>query len=441
MEGRSTVMYSGNTRDSVTGLRVREVFIPLAVELTKSAPGPWCCLAIDIQHFNIFKSWFGYETGGYLLSKIGQYLQNVEHDNAAVAAYFGQDNFALMLRHDTGRIEKIYHDIKEIVESYSKMIGFLPAFGLYLLEDAAQPGLDTYDKAKLAAEEAKKNYTDRIRYYDLQEYNRARENYGLLTAFQEARANNEITFFVQPQCNISTGKIVGIEALARWIKSDGTVISPDVFVPFLESGGFITELDKCVWENVCRWLRSLIDRNISPLPVSVNVSQVDILSMDVAAYLYALTERHNIPTRLLKVEVTESAYAANFDAINRTVSDLKKKGFSVFLDDFGTGYSSLNMLDKINVDLLKLDMAFMRKENSLSKKGISIVESIVSMTKALELPVLGGGRSPELTAAANAYQVFLLTFAKGETDEKGLKKLLDEADERLNVAFEKAERQ
>ncbi|MCQ2560840.1 MAG: EAL domain-containing protein [Clostridia bacterium] len=391
MEGRSATMHSHDSRNPLTGLRVRETFTPMAINLAKSESGRWCCLAIDIQHFKIFNSWFGHEKGDYLLCRIGAYLLNIEKTEKAIASYFGHDNFALILRHNEKQIEKIYNDIREIVNSFSKMVGFLPAVGVYLLEDGTLPGLDIYDKARLAVEEAKKSYTERIKYFDSQTYIRTRANYELLTDFQNALENNEINFFVQPQCSISTGKILGAEALARWIKKDGTVISPGVFVPLLESSGFITELDKHIWKCVCRWLRSLIDRNISPLPVSVNISQADLLSMDVSAYLYALTEGYNIPPRLLKVEITESAYAENFDIISQTVSELRKRGFSVLLDDFGSGYSSLNMLDKINANVLKLDMGFMKKDSSLSKKGVSIVESILGMTKALEVPIIVEG--------------------------------------------------
>ncbi len=388
LEGRVSIMYWGGTRNQVTGLRVREMFIPAAMELVKSEPGEWCCLAIDIQHFNIFNSWYGYEKGDYMLSRIGAYLLNLEKKEKAIAAYYGLDTFALVLRHDESLIKKIYSDIREIVFSYCNTVGFLPAFGICLFNEDEKQNLDIYDRARSAVEEAKKSYTDRIRYFDLHEYKRARENYEFLSDFQSAIKNGNIIFYVQPQCRISTGKIVGAEALVRWRKKDGTVASPGAFVPFLESSGFITELDKCVWEGVCRWLRSLIDRNIMPVPVSVNVSQVDLQSMDIAAYLYALTERYHIPTRLLKIEITESAYAADFERITGTIEELKKRGFSVFLDDFGSGYSSLNMLDNVNVDLIKLDMVFMRKESSLSKKGISIVESILGMSKALELPVI-----------------------------------------------------
>ncbi len=396
LEGRSSTMYMNDSRHQVTGLRTRERFISAAAELTRSEPGPWCCLAIDIQHFKIFNSWYGYAKGDYLLSRIGSYLQNLEKTEKVIAAYVDRDaTFAVVLRHDEQRIQEIFQDLREVVFSYSNMVGFLPAFGICLLGEGEKPGMDVYDRARTAVEEAKKSYTNRIRYFDSKKYARARENYELLMEFQSALTSGEIHFCLQPQCRISTGKLVGVEALARWVKKDGTVISPGTFVPVLESCGFITELDKSIWDSVCGWLRSLIDRNITPIPVSINVSQVDLLSIDIAAYLYALTQRYHIPTRLLKVEITESAYAEDFDRITQTIADLQKRGFSVFLDDFGSGYSSLNMLDKINVDLIKLDMVFMRKENSLSKKGISIVESIMGMTKALELPVIVEGVETE----------------------------------------------
>ncbi len=389
--GKLTTNYTADTRNELTGLLVREMFVSSAVDLVRTSPGPWCCLAIDISHFKIFSSWFGKEKSNYVLARIGSVLRKMEQSGDCVAAYFGRDNFGVVLRNDRVIINSLYEQIKEIIHSYSNTIGFLPAFGVYLIEDRCQFDLDAYDKARIAVEEAKATYMERIRYFDSQVYQRKRAEYSLLAEFQEALKNEEIGFYVQPQCRISTGKIVGAEALARWRKPDGTVIAPGAFVPYLEASGFITELDKCVWSEVCKWLRRLIDSGVTPVPISVNVSQIDLLSMDVAAYLYALTERYSIPSRLLKVEITESAYAENDTAISQAIKQLKEKGFMVFMDDFGSGYSSLNMLDKINVDVLKLDMMFMRKDTSLSRRGISIVESIVSMTKALNIPVIVEG--------------------------------------------------
>lgn len=373
----------------LTGLMVREAFVAAAQALSRTQPGPWCCVAIDIQHFKIFNAWFGYEKGDYLLSRIGSCLRQFQKDADAVAGYFGRDNFALFLRHEPEEIRQLHERIKDIINFYSNAIGFLPAFGICLMTGEA--GLDLYDRARLAVEDAKQSYTDRIRYFDAERFDRRRDEYQLMTEFMAALDSNEISFYIQPQCRTSTGRIVGGEALGRWIKPDGTMIPPGAFVPFLENNGLITELDKRIWESVCRWLRSLVQRGIEPLPISVNVSQVDLLAMDVASYLYGLTERFNVPQRLIKVEITESAYAANFDLVSRTITDLQKKGFLVMMDDFGSGYSSLNMLDQINADVLKLDMAFMRKGSHLSKKDISIVESIFSMARVMELPIVVEG--------------------------------------------------
>ncbi|MCQ2553224.1 MAG: GGDEF domain-containing phosphodiesterase [Clostridia bacterium] len=395
IEGKPSVMFNSESRNPITGLRLGDSFIVHTLGLVNSKKGPWCCIAIDIQHFKIFNAWFGLSRGEYLLGLVGSYLKNIETTEDAVAVYFGRDHFALFTRFDKARIQEMYDEIRSIVGSYGNMAGFLPAFGVCVLEDDTKPDLSTYDRAKIAAEEAKKTYANRVQYFDSKKYIRTRDNLELLMKFQDALKNDEIKFYIQPQCNLTTGKIMGCEALARWFAEDGSLLVPGFFIPMLEASGFITELDKKVWENVCKWLRSLMDRNIEPVPISVNVSQVDLLSMDIAAYMYALTERFNIPPKFLKIEITETAFADNFDSISKTIDDLKSRGFTVLLDDFGSGYSSLNMLDKINADVIKLEMDFMQKENSLSKKGISIVESIMSMARGLEVPVIVEGVATE----------------------------------------------
>ncbi len=308
-----------------------------------------------------------------------------------MAAYFGRDNFAVFLRHDQKKIEEIYTSIRRLIFSHANVAGFLPALGVYVLKEGEKPGLQIYDNAHLPLEDAKKNYTERVRYFDSTGYEKTRKNFEFLTDFQRAIREEEITFYLQPQCRVADGKIVGSEVLARWVRKDGTVMTPGSFIPFLEANGFITELDKHIWDQACQWIRSLMDRGLDPLPVSINVSQIDLLSMDVAEYLGSLTRQYSIAPEYIKVEITESAYAENYDTISAAVTALKKRGFTVYLDDFGAGYSSLNLLDKIHVDLIKLDMLFIKKDTRLDKKGISIVESIFGMSKMLGLPVIVEG--------------------------------------------------
>ena len=167
------------------------------------------------------------------------------------------------------------------------------------------------------------------------------------------------------------------------------MVSPGIFVPVLEQYGFVTDLDQFVWEEVCAWQRRWIDAGHTPLPVSVNVSQIDIFTIDVPAYFNLLIWKYKLPVDVIKIEITESAYVGD-GAVVDTVKRLREKGFIVLMDDFGSGYSSLNMLRSLNVDIIKLDAQFLRM-NSDDQKGIHILESIVGMAKSMETPIIVEG--------------------------------------------------
>lgn len=167
--------------------------------------------------------------------------------------------------------------------------------------------------------------------------------------------------------------------------------SPGKFVPILERTGAIYLLDQQVWEKVCQWLRSWIDRGYRPVPISINISRIDIMSMDVPAYLMHLLEKYDLSAKYIKAEITESAYAEEDKTINDTVNQLRDAGFLVMMDDFGSGYSSLNMLKSIPVDVIKIDMRFLEIEESEEEKGISILESIVNMARLLGMPIIVEG--------------------------------------------------
>ncbi|WP_281654803.1 sensor domain-containing phosphodiesterase, partial [Eggerthella sinensis] len=136
------------------------------------------------------------------------------------------------------------------------------------------------------------------------------------------------------------------------------------------------------------WVRSLMDQGIRPVPVSVNVSRADIYLMDVSAELHALVERYGIDPSLIEVEITESAYSERPDRIVAAFDALAERGFTVLMDDFGSGYSSLNMLKDINVDVLKIDMRFLDRDDRRSK---DIMESVIRMARWLDLPVIAEG--------------------------------------------------
>ena len=377
-------------RDEKTGLLKEEAFYKQAESLIKHKDVDWCVLSGDIEHFKLFDEWYGRNTGDFLLAKIGSFLNDYCKNVSGVAGYFGQDDFALLIPFDQNQIEYIFDTIRQAIISFGQSLGFMPAFGVCQLEHAKSIK-DAYDKALIAQENAQHDIQKRIQYYDPKKYRDVDEELKILADFMQALKNDEITFYIQPQCRISTRQIVGGEALARWIKADGTIISPGIFVPILEKYSFITDLDKYIWDKVCHTLRSWIDRGLTPVPISINVSQVDIFRIDIAKHLKELVDKYNLDPSLLKIEITESTYAEKTSVVKELVDTLREMGFIILMDDFGSGYSSLNMLRDLKVDVVKLDALFLNISDENYEKGIHILESVVNMTKTISLPIVVEG--------------------------------------------------
>ena len=368
-------------------------FFALVEERLVPAPQDrWCLIAVDIKHFKLFKELNGQEKGERLLIRFAEILHDAAKEAGGLSCYRGQDDYALFYPFDTARIDRIFSDLCRAIDSLSGASGFFPTFGITLIdEEAGRSVLDLFNQAALTAEEIKDDLQHHIRIYDPKVHERHVEEFRLVTEFSEALRSGEITFFLQPQCRVANGGIVGAESLARWRRADGSYISPMVFVPVLEKYGVITDLDRYIWEQVCAWLRRVLDAGLSPVPVSVNVSRIDIFSMKVAEVLSGLIRQYGVPVDLLKVEITESAYVEDSDRVRNTISALRALGFQVLMDDFGSGYSSLNMLRSIDVDVIKLDAQFLHFIVGEEQKGINILESVINMTKSLSTPVIVEG--------------------------------------------------
>ena len=206
---------------------------------------------------------------------------------------------------------------------------------------------------------------------------------------KRALTNHEFVLHWQPQCNTRTERIVGLEALVRWQHPSRGIVMPGAFIPVLERNNFIASLDLYVWEEACRHIRSWIDRGGVPIPVSVNISRADLYAIDVVEALEGLVSRYDLDHRLLELEITESAYAED-EKMADAVARLKGLGFTILMDDFGSGYSSLNMLKDITVDILKIDMGFLARQDQ-SQRSESILEAIVSMARFMDLRIIAEG--------------------------------------------------
>ena len=378
------------SRNELTGLPNKRQFTKGANKLLKNQLERWCVIAVDIENFKLFNEWYGHNRGDLLMTQIGMRLRIVCEETGGVAGYFGQDDFCLMIPYFPERIDKLYSDIAALVSEHGSAMSFMPAFGVAIAEEDVKLR-DLLDRAFIAVRSAKESYHSRIRIYDKAMYTKTDKEYHILSDFFKAIKQNEFIFYLQPQCRSSNGKIVGAEALARWKKRDGTLVPPDSFIPVLEKHGLITDLDMYIWEEVCKWIGKCIENGLTPVPVSVNVSAIDILRSDITAIFEGLTRKYGISHELIKIEITESAYMSNPEQINTVVQGLRQKGFLVLMDDFGSGYSSLNMLKSLSLDIVKLDAQFLRTDKSDEAKSMHILESVANMTKTLELPVIVEG--------------------------------------------------
>ncbi len=383
-------IHSGETRSELTGLLTDENFFKRAKMLLHEHPMGWCALSMDLEHFKLFNEWYGRRHGDLLLAQIGARLAREEEQTGAIAGYFGQDDFSVLMPYDMDRINTLYTDIHEQIKGYGNSVGFMPAFGIAMADDVSCAVEELCDRASLAARFSKDNFQNRIRVFEPDMYQETERDYQLLSDFQKALKEHELFLMFQPQCKITSKRVVGAESLVRWRKADGSLVAPGVFVPVLERYGFVIDLDKYVWEEVCVWIKHWMDTGHTPLPISVNVSQIDIYSLDVPAFFGDLIKKYKLPASAIKIEITESA-CVDSDAVVDTVRRLRKKGFLVLMDDFGSGYSSLNMLRSLNVDILKLDAHFLRMNGEDRRKGLQIMESIVNLAKTMSVPIIVEG--------------------------------------------------
>lgn len=380
---------SHNT-DALTGLSCVNDFLRHANGYVMNHPNDQRCMVyIDLGHMRIFNDWYGKQEGDALLGEVGDVLRDLEAHGVGFAGHWGQDDFMVCMPFDKKQIDGLYYRILAIVSAHDDAIGFLPAFGVFPLERGADISLADCDKAKFALGKAKHELKDRIQYFDASEYQQNEMEHSLLSDFQRALNSGNVTFFLQPQCDIATGRIVGAEALARWRTDDGGYVSPAVFVPVLERNGFVSSLDRCIWKQVFKWIGGRLDAGEPVIPISINVSQVDIVSMDVAAVLDQFARLYRVPARYVKVEITESAFVSDCESVNRLACRVRSMGYAVYMDDFGSGRSSLSMLRDMNIDCVKLDGCFMSPESS--ERGSEIVRSAINLVKKIKLPMVVEG--------------------------------------------------
>ncbi|RDC40384.1 diguanylate cyclase [Eggerthella lenta] len=377
-------------RDQLTGLYNAATFYDKAEHLVADMPDiAYDAAYIDIEHFKIYNEWHGREAGDAILRAIASRIGEIARKHGGIAGYLGGDDFTLLLPHGLIDEKRVESELKKEPFDSEDTIGFQPAFGVCAIDSPDVSVVTACDHAMIAMNSVKGAYTKRIAWYEAEMTEEMETEAKILLEVKRALTNHEFVLHWQPQCNTRTERIAGLEALVRWQHPSRGIVMPGAFIPVLERNNFIASLDLYVWEEACRHIRSWIDRGGVPIPVSVNISRADLYAIDVVEALEGLVSRYDLDHRLLELEITESAYAED-EKMADAVARLKGLGFTILMDDFGSGYSSLNMLKDITVDILKIDMGFLARQDQ-SQRSESILEAIVSMARFMDLRIIAEG--------------------------------------------------
>ena len=377
-------------KDKLTGLYNREAFFEKVTNLIKDRPAGFYILScFDIDNFKLINDQFGAVEGDRILRQVGKAVKEDMELIGGVAGRISADNFAALFpadRQESGLLQR--KKARNLVLLEQQTVAF--SVGRYIVTDLSLPASALYDRAYIAKQSVKGRYDKHLAYFDEEMLERLVMNQQITGEMEAALRLGQFEVWFQPQYNHASGRLIGAEALTRWRHPAKGVVSPADFIPLFEQNGFVYELDRFVWREVCACLRRWLDDGRSPLPVSVNVSRYDLFRADFVQTISELVREFDLPVELLRLEITESAFSHSTDLVVRIVRQLLDLGFTIEIDDFGSGYSSLNTLKTVPAQVVKLDMRFLDGEDQ-DRRGGNILESIVRMTKWLGMTVLAEG--------------------------------------------------
>ena len=356
-------------------------------------------VVFNLNQFRMVNERYGREYADNILRRLGEQIKKTAREVGGVGSRQGIDTFLLYCPH-----REDYKDILDkITDALSEGEG--SADGQVSLRVGVYPEVDKsldidrrFDRAKMAADLVRSGHAVPIGIYNAKMQESAMYRDRLLRDFRSSLKQGCFTVYYQPKFDIRHDKpiLASAEALVRWNHPELGMIGPKVFIPMLEESGMILELDKYVWTEVARQIRSWKDKVGFSVPISVNMSRVDMMTPDLKSVFRSILDEYKLTTDDIILEVTESAYTSESEQIIDTAKELggMEMGFRIEMDDFGTGYSSLGILSKLPVDALKLDMSFIKNAFG-ENRDVKMIELVIDIADYLHVPVIAEGVETE----------------------------------------------
>lgn len=378
-------------KDRLTGLYSRSAFFDKAEAMIKEAEaGHYVIGCFDIDNFKIFNDLYGTKQGDDALRYIASVFQEGIEPMGGICSRIMADNFAIL--YPTSFLAS--QELAKITQKAAKLYGSLRplsfCIGRYVVDDTSLSVSAMYDRAVIASNSVKGRVDVNIAFFDESMRDKLLVEQRVVGEMKSALKDGQFEPWFQPQYNHATGELIGAEVLVRWRHPVRGMIPLGDFIPIFEKNGFIYEMDRYIWEQTCICLHRWLEEGRKPLPVSVNISRCDVFRDELVSDLIGLIHKYELPTELLRLEITESAFSQGTDQIIKVVKQLVGLGFTVEIDDFGSGYSSLNTIKDVPAQIIKLDMKFLCKTKASQRSG-NIIESMVRMAKWLNMTVIAEG--------------------------------------------------
>ena len=379
-------------RDQLTGLYNREFFYRYAVQLDLFQKElPTDAVVLDINHFHMLNERHGKSYGDRVLKRLAGNVRAAVQEAGGIACRREADTFLLYLPHRedyAAFLERL--SVPGDEERQENPVRL--RMGVYAHADKAIDIERRFDRAKMAADKVKGSFTRTIGVYDESMHQAEVLAEQLIDDFQTAIREKQFQIYYQPKFDVRPEEPVlcSAEALIRWHHPQLGMISPGVFIPLFEKNGLIQQLDSFVWREAAAQVKAWKESLGIALPVSLNVSRIDLYDPDLVEKIQKLTEENGLSESELLLEITESAYTEDSSQIIEKVKELRGKGFRVEMDDFGSGYSSLNMLSTLPIDALKLDMQFIRNAFR-ERKDTRLLEAVIRLAESLGVSTIAEG--------------------------------------------------
>lgn len=402
LEGFNRSLKDKTGRDSLTKAYNVECFQQIAQSLIDSNHQfKYAIFYMDFADFKYINDVFGYAVGDNILINYAKVLMDDRNEDECVGRV-SADNFVVLRKYQNK--EDLINEQRNLDNLFTKYMrstlnkqAISIRCGICCIEDVAENLKidELMTRANFARKAAKTDITKSYyRFYDEGIREQLFVEKTIESSFGEAFSNQEFIVYYQPKVDVKTNEIVAAEALVRWQKADGTFLNPDSFISVFEKNNTIAQLDQYVFEKVCQWLKSKIDKHEALINISVNVSRLQFYNVDFVEIYRNIKNKYSIPDGVLEIEFTESIVYDNWKHLSSIVDNLHDSGFLCSIDDFGKGSSSLSMIKNLDIDVLKIDAMFFQNLEE-SNKDKMLVSSLIQLAKKFNIRTVAEGIETE----------------------------------------------